>query len=94
MKITFRQSGGFAGMLRGAEMDAQALDPQQTAELKRLLDQKTAAQSRGAGKARDLHQYELTVEDGGKKRTLQFDDSQVPEALRPLLKTLKQQSKP
>jgi Emfourin len=94
MKITFRQSGGFAGLLRGAEMDAQALDPKQTAELKRLLDEKAATQSRGPGKARDLHQYEITLEDGGQKRTLQFDDSQVPEDLRPLLKTLKQQAKP
>jgi hypothetical protein len=94
MKITFRQSGGFAGMLRGAELDAQALDPKETAELKRLLNEDAGTQSRGVGKARDLHQYEITLEDGSQKRTLQFDDSQVPDALRPLLKTLKQKSKP
>jgi Emfourin len=94
MKITFRQSGGFAGMLRGAEVDAQTLDPKQAEELKRLLQENPAAETRAASKARDLHQYEITVEDGGQKRTLHFDDSQVPDALRPLLKTLKQQSKP
>jgi|SRR5262245_10434258 len=94
MKIMFRQSGGFAGMLRGAEVDAQALDPKEAEELKRLLQENPAAETRAASKARDLHQYEITVEDGGKKRTLQFDDSQVPDALRPLLKTLKQKSKP
>ncbi len=95
MKITFRQSGGFTGMLRGAELDAQALDPKQAEELKRLLQENPpAAETRAASKARDLHQYEITVEDGGQKRTLHFDDSQVPDALRPLLKTLKQKSKP
>jgi emfourin len=94
VKIIFRQSGGFAGLIKGAELDAEALDPQQAAELKRLLDQEPAAESKAAGKERDLYEYEIALEEDGRKRTLHFNDSQVPDALRPLLKVLKQKSKP
>ena len=95
MKITFLQSGGFAGLLKGTELDGQALEPSQAAELKRLLQQDAAdSGAKAAGKERDLCEYEITVEDGGRKRTLHFNDSQVPDALRPLVKLLKQKSKP
>ena len=94
MKIIFRQSGGFAGLLKGAELDAQTLEPSQAAELERLLKQDAGGGAKAAGKERDLYEYEITLEEGGRKRTLHFNDSQVPDALRPLLKLLKQQSKP
>ncbi len=96
MKVTFLQSGGFAGAVRGWEIDTAALAPEAARELEHLV--------RGSGlpasgeflsdKGRDLQQYEITIEDGSRKRELVFDDSTVPQSARPLLGFLKKHARP
>jgi hypothetical protein len=96
MKVTFLQSGGFAGTVKGCEFDTAALTPEAARELERLL--------RGSGlptsgeflsaTGRDLHQYELAIEDGKRKTEVVFDDSTVPPSAKPLLGFLKKHARP
>lgn len=93
MKLRFRQSGGFAGLVRGCEMAAAALTP----ELRKLLDQalaQPAAHAAPASGSADITQYSLSVDSPGAERELRFDDTTLPPALAPLLAHLTEASKP
>lgn len=90
MKIRFRQTGGFAGLSLGSELDSEQLPATEAGELERLitqagLDQVGSKKSRGA----DLTNYEMTVEDKGRTIKASFDDMTIPADAQPLLDFLK-----
>ena len=58
LKITFRESGGFAGLVRGCELDSSSLPPAAAAALDVLLAG-AKAPSRASRGARDLVTYEI-----------------------------------
>ena len=95
MKVTFKQTGGFAGLSFGADLDTDTLPHAEGRRLVQLIESsgiRTLA-ARGAGGARDLAAYELVVEgDGGTVRTT-FDDMSVPPELEPLLDFLRQRAR-
>ena len=87
MRITFTQSGGFVGALRGCRIDAAGLP----VEERRLLEDLVAASGLDASferfddAARDRKQYEIHIDrDGGAVRVC-CDDHCLPEAARPLV---------
>jgi hypothetical protein len=95
MKVRFVQSGGFVGAVRGCELDTAALAPDAARELERLVGESGIA---GSGvllsdRARDLQQYEITIEDGG-ARSVVLDDSSIPASAKPLLGFLKKHAGP
>jgi hypothetical protein len=90
MQITFTQSGGFAGAVRGCRIDAAGLP----AAERRILEELVAASGldgsleRFAAAARDRQQYDIRIErDGGTVRVC-CDDPCLPEAARPLVRYL------
>jgi hypothetical protein len=90
MKIRFRQTGGFAGLSLGSELDSEKLPAAEAGELERLirqaaLDQVGTKKSRGA----DLTNYEMTVEDKGRTTKASFDDMTIPVNAQPLLDFLR-----
>ncbi len=96
MKVSFRQSGGFAGLIRGVDLNTATMDAEQAAELEGLV---TASGIEGSKKARthaarDLVQYEITIEQDDQTSKLSFDDKTVPDAAQPLLKYLRAQARP
>src|SRR3954452_13251909 len=96
MKVQFVQSGGLLGVVKGVQIDTEALAPDLTREVERLV--------RGSGisgsgaflsdAGRDLQQYEITIEDGKRKVSVTFDDAHVPQPARPLLGFLKKHARP
>ena len=59
LKVTFEQSGGFAGLVKGCVLDADALPADESAELRRLvaasgLETSSKVTSRGARDRRQL----------------------------------------
>jgi len=96
MKVTFNQSGGFAGLVKGCELDTATLAPDAARELERLIRGSGLSSSvkRLSDTARDLHQYEITIEDSDGKVELLFDDSTVPQSASPLLGFLKKHTRP
>jgi len=94
MKVRFLQSGGFAGMVRGCELDSAALAPELARELEQLVGQSQITPGEYLSEtARDLQQYEITIENGGSVSVV-FDDANIPASARPLLNFLKKLARP
>src|SRR5262245_29798135 len=95
MKVKFIQSGGFAGTVKGCELDAKSLPADAIEQLQDLMDDSGAGSASASSEtSRDLHQYEITVQDGRRSASLTFDDGTVPEAVKPLLSFLKKAARP
>src|SRR5260370_17440432 len=93
MKVRFRQSGGFAGLIRGCELDSAELPDREAAELNQLLRQPPSEPRHSTEAARDLTQYELSVETPRGTRTLSWDDLSAP-APAALIELLRPRSTP
>ncbi len=92
MKIQFRQSGGFAGLVRGCELDTTKLVKTEAARIEELAAavQATVANAGGA----DLTCYEIEITDGRRKKSLKLDDMSLTEETAPLVELLAQRAKP
>lgn len=84
-------SGGFAGLIRGAELDGSELSGAERTALSRAL---RSAKSSRSTEARDMQVYELEVLTDSGTQHLEFDDSHDPGALADLIARLMQRSRP
>lgn len=86
MRLTFRQSGGYAGLSRCCELDSEELSAEERDALASLLDQ---AEHREAAappsRARDALAYEIRVEGEGISRTFFLDQANTPDTVEPLI---------
>ncbi len=96
MKITFRQSGGFAGLIQGCELDTDLLSVSEAAQLQSLVEESgiLQAKSQFMPEARDLFNYEITVETREGTVRVLFDDMTIPESAEELLEYLQQFAQP
>jgi hypothetical protein len=96
MKVQFVQSGGLVGAVKGCEFDTAALAPDMIRELERLVQGSGISESGQflSAAERDLQQYEIAIEQGGRKVSVVFDDSSIPPSARPLLGFLKKHARP
>lgn len=96
MKIQFRESGGFAGLIQGCEIDTKQLPPQEAAELDSLLEQSGILQHRNEDTpdARDVFNYEIVVETNKGTQHASFNDMNLPESTIPLLEYLQSRAEP
>jgi hypothetical protein len=94
MKIRFRQTGGFGGLVFGCDLNTSTLPPAEAQELTRLIKQADLEkiQTRRSEKGRDLQSYEIAVENEITAKA-SFDDMSVPANLRPLLDFLRQRAR-
>jgi hypothetical protein len=96
MIIRFMQSGGYAGLLKGCELDTKTLPPEKAKELEQLVEASAIPASGEflSDSSRDLHQYEITIENGASKTSVVFDDESIPQSAKQLIGYLKKCSKP
>lgn len=96
MKIKFRQSGGYAGLRMGCEIDLGSLPPQEANRLTALVEHSGILQatSQRTPNAADLFTYEFTIETKDRNQQVSFDDMSLPEPIRPLLDYLQGQAQP
>jgi hypothetical protein len=96
MKITFVQSGGFAGMVKGCELTTSDLTPDERQELESRVAASGLTESleRFSPAGRDHRQYEIVIERDGVVRRIICDDHSVPEATRPLVAFLVARARP
>jgi hypothetical protein len=94
MKIRFRQTGGFGGLVLGCDLDTSTLPPAEAQELTRLIKQADLkkTQTKRSDKARDLQQYEIAVENEITAKA-SFDDMSVDDTVEPLLDFLRQRAR-
>jgi hypothetical protein len=94
MKIRFRQTGGFGGLVLGCDLDTSTLPPAEAQELARLVKQAQLEkiQHKRSEKARDLQNYEIGVENEITAKA-SFDDMSVDDHVEPLLDFLRQRAR-
>ena len=89
MRITFTQSGGFAGLLKRCHVDTAALEPAERTRVEALVVATgwTASWERFS-EGRDRFHYEIVIERETSIRVT-CDDACVPPQARPLVAYLK-----
>jgi Emfourin len=104
-KIRFRQTGGFAGLVRGCELAPKDLDTKEGARLERLLRQSGLAESAPAhpaapaqgpdrDSARDLIKYEIEIESASGTARFELDDLDLSENVALLVAFLLKHARP
>ncbi|MFE3293066.1 protealysin inhibitor emfourin [Rhodococcus sp. NPDC059234] len=95
VRVEYRRSGGLAGIDMTASVDVQDLPLDQQQRVTALMtDPDGDTSSAGVGGVPDRFSYELAVSDGDRTWTHHWTESQVPEAVRPLLAALGDRAHP
>ena len=92
MRIYFERTGGFAGMRVTATVETDSLPPDDARELGDMVDESgffnlPAAFTSLPGEP-DRFQYKLTIENEGRRHTVDMAESNAPDSIRPLLRRL------
>src|SRR5262245_18825200 len=95
MKVRFRQTGGFGGLVLGCDLDTSTLPPAEAQELAHLVKQAALEkiQTRRSEKARDLQNYEIAVDGAELRAKASFDDMSIDANVKPLLEFLRQRAR-
>jgi hypothetical protein len=94
MKVRFRQTGGFGGLVLGCDLDTATMPRDEANELLRLVQQaniQEVAQRRNP-RGRDLLVYELVLEENGRRIKASFDSMTTPPQVEPLVQFLAQRA--
>ena len=96
MKVSFLQSGGFSGLVKGCEFDTADLGPDAAREIEQITKASGISTSGEffSDSGRDLQQYEITIEDGNSAISVVFDDETIPGSAKSLVGYLKKHSQP
>jgi hypothetical protein len=100
LKLRFRQSGGFGGLIRGQEITAADSTPQELQRLEALVKASGVAERAAGGGARtpsasaDLMQYDLEIETSAGTTHVVLTDDDLNDKTEPLIRFLQKQSKP
>jgi hypothetical protein len=93
MKISYRRTGGFAGMVMTFNLNTDTLPPEESQTLRDLVASADffalppKITSRGPGA--DQFQYSIMVETEEQQHTIEVNEGSIPENLRPLLNELR-----
>ena len=86
MRIRFERTGGFANIPLRAELDAAQMPPDRAQELERLVERARPfdqpAQPSAAESIPDDLQYEVTLQDGNRTRTIRSSDTAATDDLK------------
>jgi hypothetical protein len=92
--ISYRRSGGLAGLDLVAELHSADLGDDDAATARELLAGPPAEPAdSGAGRP-DQFDHELTLSDGASQRTFHWRDGRIPDQARALVATLGQRAEP
>ncbi len=96
MRVTFVQSGGFVGAIKGCVIDAADLAPAERQELESLVAATGLTESleQFSSAGRDLRQYDIEIEHDAGVLRLCCDERSVPETARPLVAFLSTRARP
>jgi hypothetical protein len=92
MRIDFERTGGFANVRLAASIDTATLPPDQAATLHRLIDEAhffdLPAKFPSPPNVADQFNYRVTIEDAGKKHTVEVSETSTSPVLQALLQQL------
>jgi hypothetical protein len=92
MRIDFERSGGFANLQLTCHLNTDSMPKDQAEELLKLVKnsgvfdlQQSDVIPPAHGGPPDAFFYRLSLSEGGRQKTLSFNDATAPPSLRPLL---------
>jgi hypothetical protein len=95
MLITFMQSGGFTGLVKGCRIDTVALEREERAAVERLVEAAGWTESwQRFSDGRDRLQYDIVIEREAAAVHVECDDASVPDPAKPLVAWLKGRARP
>ncbi len=100
-RVRFRQSGGFAGLVRACDLRLKSLDAQSREELERLvaasgLSARDIPASSGphAKASRDFTEYDIEIESTAGRRSAALTDDDLDGPAGPLIAFLQKRARP
>jgi hypothetical protein len=95
VRIVFRQAGGFAGLIRGVELDSEELPPDQRRALEAFLgSSKPEGLAAHSPATRDALTYRLRIERPSGSVAFAFDEPNLPPELESLVDFLQSRLRP
>ena len=95
MWLTYRRSGGLAGIDLTADAQSDDLPTDQAHLARQLLTEApTAPPRRSVPQGADQFNYTLELDDGTRHRTFQWGEHEVPGDVQPLLTTMNRRAHP
>lgn len=91
--VRLRQSGGFAGLVRSAEIDATELPAEDVRALANVAEA-PASDGPATPRGRDLMTYELEIDTDHGTLSLRFDEESVPAKIASVVRQLAKRTKP
>jgi hypothetical protein len=91
--VRFRRSGGLAGITVGVNTGTDELSPAHVETIRALLAGPDSPPASAPG-APDRFSYELQLDDGPRRRVLRWQESEIPDRIRPLIAELSSRSRP
>jgi hypothetical protein len=98
MRLKFLQTGGFAGLVRGCELDTRNMEPHEAERLRQLVRESGVQQVAGkqpAGSKPDARTYEFSFEeDEGPRGKAVLTDSDLTDKASALIQFLRPHCRP
>lgn len=88
MRVTFEQSGGFAGLLITKTIDSETLSPSEAEQLQQLVQSSDFFRLTPIAEAApqpDRFEYSISIDSGNQSHTIDISETNIPDQLRPLL---------
>ena len=92
--ISYRRSGGLAGVDLVADLRSGELSAEDAAVVRNLLVRPPVAKPESNSPRSDQFDHRLTLTDGTSRRTFQWSEREVPDGARSLLATLGRRAEP
>lgn len=96
MRVTLEQSGGFAGLLIDKTIDTKDLSASEAQQLEELVRASNFFQLNSIVEAfpqPDRFGYTLTIEMNGRTHSLEMSETNMPEAVRPIVDWVQKRSR-
>jgi hypothetical protein len=96
MRVTFIQSGGFAGAIKHCTLDTETMGAEDARALEELIANADVSASREvrSRSGRDLEEYQISIATGDKRVTVVQDQSTLSPHLKALVGYLKKCARP
>jgi hypothetical protein len=96
MRVQFVQSGGFAGTIRHCTLDTETMSAEEARVLEELVQKAalTRSSESRSSSARDLEEYQVSIDGVEGQPTIVRDQSTVPPEAKALIAYLKKCAKP
>lgn len=92
--ITYRRSGGLAGIDMVAQLRSGELTDDDAAAARSMLARAPAAAGTAPPGRPDRFDHELELDDGASRRTFHWSDNEIPDEARALVATLGRRAEP